>query len=72
MSTSDEAPVGWLTTEEVAELARCSPETVVRAIHHRKINHVVRKTGGMWLINRDEGIEWAEKYQPYEGLKRRD
>lgn len=66
------APPGWLTTDEVADLARCSRETVVRAIHAKAIINVKQATGGMWLINRCEGIHWARNYLPYQGLRKKE
>lgn len=66
------APSGWLTTDEVAELARCSRETVVRAISSGAITNVRQTSGNAWLINRCEGIYWAENYLPYRGLRKRE
>lgn len=72
MTAASNAPPGWLTTDEVALIARCSRETVVRAIHSGAIKDARQTSAGTWLINRDEGIQWAENYQPYEGLRRRE
>jgi excisionase family DNA binding protein len=70
MTTAHDAPPGWLTTDEVAELAKCSRETVVRAIHSKQLIDVRQGSGGAWLINRDEGIRWAREYLPYKGLRK--
>lgn len=73
MSTpASNAPPGWLTTDEVALIAGCSGSTVIRAIKLRAIKDARQTSAGTWLINRDEGIQWAENYQPYEGLRRRE
>lgn len=66
------APPGWLTTDEVASIAGCSPDTVIRAIKLRMITDARQTSAGTWLINRDEGIHWAENYRPYEGLRKRE
>lgn len=60
-------PIAWLTADEVAELAKCSRETVIRAIHSKAIPNA-RLTGGAWIIPTREGTRWAEKYVPYQGL----
>lgn len=66
------APPGWLTTDEIALIAGCSADTVIRAIKLDAITDVRQTSAGTWLINRDEGIHWAKNYRPYEGLRKRE
>ena len=73
MSTpNSDSPTGWLTTDEVAEMAGCSADTVLRAIKADEIGEY-RITGGrIYLIPAREGIRWANKYRPYGGLRKRE
>lgn len=70
MSAPD-VPAGWLTTEDIASMAGCSTETVTRAIHAGGIPGAWKR-GIVWLIPRQEGIDWAEGYIPYEGLRKQE
>ncbi|MGH7743482.1 MAG: helix-turn-helix domain-containing protein [Candidatus Dormibacteria bacterium] len=72
-STDDELHIaGWLTTDEVAMIAGCSKETVIRAIHAGAITITKRTGGNTWLINRDHGIHWAKNYKPYDSLRKQE
>lgn len=63
-------PPGWMTTDEVAAMAQCSADTVIRAIKSGKIVHTKVTGGGTWLINYREGEKWAKGYKPYATLRK--
>jgi excisionase family DNA binding protein len=68
---STDVPAGWLTTDEIANLARCSRETVIRSAQAGEMVGAWKR-GSVWLIPRQVGIDWAANYVPYEGLRRKE
>lgn len=63
-------PAGWLTTDEVAAIAECSQSTVIRACQKGEITNVRRGSGGTWLIEGIAGSQWAQRYRPYDSLRK--
>ena len=57
-----------LTTTEVAELARVSRDTVVRAITDGDLAAV--RTGRIYSVAEADARAWAAVHEPYAGLRR--
>ena len=54
-----EAPEGWMTCAQVAEMAGCTTGVVYSAIWKKKLD-AVQGDRGVWLVPEDAGREFAE------------
>lgn len=55
-----EAPEGWMTCAQVAELAGCRTSVVYSAIWKKKLD-ALQGDRGVWLVPEDAGREFAEQ-----------